>query len=106
MTVKVSIPQTKYTNARAAAGVLQSAVRADRRAARRGRRGRHELPAARTASAPRPASRSSASRKPPAGQEPSPTSASITHNYFKAMGVPLLRGRAFDSRDTGTGVGA
>ena len=28
----------------------------------------------------------------------------ITHNYFKAMGIPLVRGRAFDARDAGTGI--
>ena len=42
--------------------------------------------------------------KPPAGQEPVTDVRVITHNYFKAMGVPLLRGRAFDGRDAGTGV--
>jgi len=42
--------------------------------------------------------------KPAAGQGPVTDVRVITHDYFKAMGVPLLRGRAFDSRDSGTNV--
>ena len=41
---------------------------------------------------------------PAEGQEPVADVRVVTHNYFKAMGVPLLRGRAFDGRDAGTGV--
>jgi putative ABC transport system permease protein len=42
--------------------------------------------------------------KPRAGEEPVTDVRVVTHEYFKAMGVPLLRGRAFDARDRGTGV--
>ena len=42
--------------------------------------------------------------KPPAGQEPVTDVRVVTHDYFKAMGVPLLRGRTFDSRDAGTNI--
>ena len=42
--------------------------------------------------------------KPPAGQEPVTDVRVVTHDYFKAMGVPLLRGRTFDSRDSGTNI--
>ena len=42
--------------------------------------------------------------KPPAGQEPVTDVRVVTHEYFKAMGVPLRRGRFFDTRDTGTNV--
>ena len=41
---------------------------------------------------------------PPVGQEPVADVRVVTHDYFKAMGVPLLRGRAYDGRDAGTGV--
>ena len=39
--------------------------------------------------------------KPEPGQEPVTDVRVITHDYFQAMGVPLLRGRLFDSRDEG-----
>jgi putative ABC transport system permease protein len=38
---------------------------------------------------------------PPYGQEPVADVRVVTHDYFKAMGMPLLAGRLFDSRDTG-----
>ena len=37
---------------------------------------------------------------PTAGEEPVAEVKVVTHNYFKAMGIPLLRGRLFDGRDT------
>ncbi|MGH9348106.1 MAG: ABC transporter permease [Vicinamibacterales bacterium] len=39
-------------------------------------------------------------RPAPIGQAPSVQSRSVTPDYFEAMGIPLLRGRGFDSRDT------
>jgi putative ABC transport system permease protein len=42
--------------------------------------------------------------KRPAGQEPVTDVSVVTHNYFGAMGIRLLRGRTFDSRDAGRGV--
>ena len=38
--------------------------------------------------------------KPRAGDEPVSEVMVVTHEYFKAMGIPLLRGRLFDGRDT------
>ena len=38
--------------------------------------------------------------KPRAGEEPVSEVKVVTHNFFKAMGIPLLRGRLFDGRDT------
>ncbi len=42
--------------------------------------------------------------KQPAGQEHVADVRVVTHDYFKAMGIPLLRGRHFDQRDTGSNV--
>src|SRR5262245_42070717 len=42
--------------------------------------------------------------KPEMGQEPVTDVRVVTHNYFQAMGVPLLRGRLFDARDEGKNV--
>jgi putative ABC transport system permease protein len=39
--------------------------------------------------------------KPPAGEENVADVRVVTHDYFNAMGIPLLRGRTFDQRDTG-----
>ncbi|HVD91819.1 MAG TPA: ABC transporter permease [Vicinamibacterales bacterium] len=38
--------------------------------------------------------------KPRAGEEPVSEVMVVTHDYFKAMGIPLLKGRLFDGRDT------
>jgi putative ABC transport system permease protein len=38
---------------------------------------------------------------PPSGQEHVADVRVVTHDYFKAMGIPLRRGRMFDLRDTG-----
>ena len=37
--------------------------------------------------------------KPPAGHEPVADVRVVAHDYFEAMGVPLLRGRLFDEND-------
>jgi putative ABC transport system permease protein len=42
--------------------------------------------------------------KPAAGQVPVCDVRVVTHHYFEAMHVPLVRGRLFDSRDDGSGV--
>jgi putative ABC transport system permease protein len=42
--------------------------------------------------------------KPEAGQEPVTDVRVTTHNYFRAMGIPLLRGRLFDQSDAGSNV--
>jgi putative ABC transport system permease protein len=42
--------------------------------------------------------------KPRPGEEPVCDVRVITNDYFQAMGVPLLRGRLFDSRDRGENV--
>ena len=38
--------------------------------------------------------------QPPVGDHPGSEVKVVTHDYFKAMGIPLLRGRLFDGRDT------
>ncbi len=53
-----------------------------------------------TDSARRPASPSKDANHPALAKSPSRRSKVVTHDYFKAMGIPLLRGRLFDSRDT------
>jgi putative ABC transport system permease protein len=40
---------------------------------------------------------------PPSGQSPSVTYRSITPEYFSVMGIPFLRGRTFDSRESQQG---
>jgi putative ABC transport system permease protein len=42
--------------------------------------------------------------KPAAGEEPVCDVRVVTHHYFRAMGVPLLRGRFYDTRDKGDNV--
>ncbi len=42
--------------------------------------------------------------KPAAGEEPGAEVKVVTHDYFQAMRIPLLRGRLFDGRDTAPGT--
>jgi putative ABC transport system permease protein len=42
--------------------------------------------------------------KPAAGQEPVCDVRVITHDYFQAMRVPLIRGRLYDDRDKGSNI--
>jgi putative ABC transport system permease protein len=41
---------------------------------------------------------------PTPGAEPGAEVKVVTHDYFKTMGIPLLRGRLFDGRDTAPGT--
>jgi putative ABC transport system permease protein len=103
MTVKVSIPTLKYTNAaQQQAFFNQLFERFDALPGVTAAGGTSFLPMNGLGSATgfwvvgKP--------KPPRGQDWVTDVRVVTHNYFQAMGVPLLRGRAFDSRDLGTGV--
>jgi len=42
--------------------------------------------------------------KPRAGEEPVSEVKVVTHDFFRAMGIPLLRGRLFDGRDTAPNI--
>ena len=103
MTVKVSIPQSKYTNAaQQQAFFNQLFERLDALPGVTAAGGTSYLPIAGLGAAT--GFEIVGKPKPPVGQEPVADVRVITHDYFKAMGVPLLRGRAFDGRDAGTGV--
>ena len=101
MTVKVSIPQSKYTTTRRSSRQFFNRL-FERLDALPGVR-----PPAATSFLPLTGLGSATGfeivgkPKPARGQEPVTDVRVITHNYFKAMGVPLVRGRAFDARDTG-----
>ena len=103
MTVKVSIPQTRYSNAaQQQAFFNQLFERIDALPGVTAAGGTSFLPLAGLGSAT--GFEVVGKPKPGPGQEPVTDVRVITHDYFKAMGVPLLRGRAFDGRDTGTTV--
>jgi putative ABC transport system permease protein len=103
MTVKVSIPQSKYPSAAQQQTFFnQLFERLDALPGVTAAGGTSFLPLAWLGSAT--GFEVVGKPKPAAGQGPVTDVRVITHNYFKAMGVPLLRGRAFDGRDTGTGV--
>ena len=103
MTVKVSIPQSKYDNAaKQQAFFNQLFERLDALPGVIAAGGTSFLPLNGLGAAT--GFEIVGQPKPAAGQEPVTDVRVVTHNYFKAMGVPLLRGRDFDSRDAGTGV--
>ena len=103
MTVKVSIPQATYTDAaKQRAFFNQLFERLDALPGVTAAGGTSFLPLNGLGSAT--GFEVVGKPKPAAGQEPVTDVRVITHDYFKAMGVPLVRGRAFDARDTGAGV--
>jgi putative ABC transport system permease protein len=103
MTVKVSIPQSKYANAaQQQAFFNQLFERIDALPGVTSAGGTSFLPLNGLGSAT--GFEIVGKPKPEAGQAPVTDVRVITHNYFKAMGIPLVRGRAFDTRDTGTGT--
>jgi putative ABC transport system permease protein len=103
MTVKVSIPQSKYTNAaQQQAFFNQLFEKFDALPGVVAAGGTSFLPLNGLGSAT--GFHVVGKPKPPAGQDWVTDVRVVTHNYFKAMGVSVLRGRAFDGRDTGTGV--
>ena len=103
MTVRVSIPQARYTNgAQQQAFFDQLFERLDALPGVTAAGGTSFLPLAGLGSAT--SFEVVGQPKPQLGQAPVTDVRVITHDYFKAMGVPLLRGRAFDRRDAGTGV--
>ena len=103
MTVKVSIPSAKYTNvARQQTFFNQLFERLDALPGVTAAGGTSFLPLAGLGSAT--GFEIVGKPKPAPGQGPVTDVRVITHNYFQAMGIRLLRGRAFDNRDAGTGV--
>jgi putative ABC transport system permease protein len=103
MTVKVSIPQTKYPNAaQQQAFFNQLFERLDGLPGVTAAGGTSFLPLAGLGSAT--GFEVVGKPKPAPGQGPVTDVRVITHDYFKAMGVPLLRGRTFDNRDEGTSI--
>jgi putative ABC transport system permease protein len=103
MTVKVSIPQSKYDNAaKQQAFFNQLFERLDALPGVIAAGGTSFLPLNGLGAAT--GFEIVGLPKPAPGQAPVTDVRVVTHNYFKAMGVPLLRGRDFDSRDAGTGV--
>ena len=103
MTVKVSIPQTKYPDAAAQQAFFNRLFeRVDALPGVTAAGGTSFLPINGLGSAT--GFEVVGKPKPAAGQEPVTDVRVITHDYFEAMGVPLVRGRTFDGRDAGTGV--
>jgi putative ABC transport system permease protein len=103
LTVKVSIPQTKYPDAaHRQAFFNQLFERLDALPGVVAAGGTSFLPLAGLGAATGFAV--VGKPKPPMGQEPVTDVRVVTHNYFQAMGVPLIRGRAFDTREVGTNV--
>ena len=103
MTVKVSIPTTKYPDAvRQQAFFNQLFERLDALPGVIASGSTSFLPIAGLGSAT--GFEVVGQPKPAAGQEPVTDVRVIGNNYFKAMGIPVIRGRAFDGRDGGTNI--
>ena len=103
MTVKVSIPTTKYSDApRQQAFFNQLFERLDAIPGVVATGSTSFLPMAGLGAAT--SFEIVGQPKPERGQAPVTDVRVIDHNYFKAMGVPLIRGRAFDSRDDGAQI--
>jgi putative ABC transport system permease protein len=103
VTMKVSIPQAKYADAaRQQAFFNQLFERIDALPGVKAAGGTSFLPLAGLGAAT--GFEIVSQPKPAAGQEPVTDVRVVTHMYFDAMGVPLLRGRSFDARDAGTAV--
>jgi putative ABC transport system permease protein len=103
ITIKVSIPSTKYPDAtRQQAFFNQLFERLDALPGVIATGGTSFLPIAGLGSAT--GFEVVGQPKPLPGQEPVTDVRVVTNNYFKAMGIPLIRGRAFDKGDDGTNV--
>ena len=103
MTVKVSIPATKYPDAaRQQAFFNQLFERLDAIPGVIAAGGTSFLPMAGLGSAT--SFEVVGQPKPAPGQAPVTDVRVVTHDYFKAMSVPLIRGRGFDTRDDGANV--
>ena len=103
MTVKVSIPQSKYTDAAQQQAFFDRLFeRLDGLPGVTAAGGTSYLPLAGLGSAT--GFEIVGKPKPGPGQAPVTDVRVITHNYFKAMGIPLVKGRAFDTRDTAKGT--
>jgi putative ABC transport system permease protein len=103
ITMKVSIPTSKYADAgRQQAFFNQLFERLDALPGIVATGGNSFLPMAGLGAAT--SFRIVGRPRPEPGQEPVTDVRVITNRYFQAMGVPLLRGRAFDRHDDGTQV--
>jgi putative ABC transport system permease protein len=103
MTMKVSIPTTKYPDAtRQQAFFNQLFERLDALPGVIATGGTSFLPMAGLGAATNFSI--VGQPKPPLGQDLVTDVRVVDNNYFKAMGVPLLRGRVFDAHDDGTKV--
>jgi putative ABC transport system permease protein len=103
MTMKVSIPEAKYdTTEKQQAFFNQLFEKLDALPGVRSAGGTSFLPLAGLGSAT--GFTVVGEPTPEMGQEPVTDVRVVTHNYFQAMGVPLLRGRLFDAREEGKNV--
>ena len=99
LTARVTVPTRRYDTDGQAHRLLREPGRAPLGDSGRRERRRGQLPAARRTRAPAPASRSSASRRPLPGQGPTTDVSVCDNGYFRALKMPLLRGRIFTERE-------